>query len=252
MNRLIIVTPSYNNSEWVEYNLASILNQTYTEYEVLYVDDASTDSTYEKVKEVVGELPNWTVIKNPENKGAMHNYFHNLNNLIEDSSITDSSSTTQGTGNISGDPNLGPLQDNGGPTHTMALLAGSPAIGAADGTISSSAPVNNLDQRGINRTNSDIGAYSFGIQVTTTDDSVDASDNLTSLREAITLANTTAGDDQISFNLTSTSPYIINLVSALPNIIDSSTVITGGTAGTVIITGAGASMLSIDEIRNVF
>jgi hypothetical protein len=32
------------------------------------------------------------------------------------------------------DPKLGPLQDNGGPTFTMALLPGSPAIGAGDPT----------------------------------------------------------------------------------------------------------------------
>lgn len=37
--------------------------------------------------------------------------------------------TGDATGNITGqDPNLGPLQDNGGPTLTHALLAGSPAI----------------------------------------------------------------------------------------------------------------------------
>jgi hypothetical protein len=33
-------------------------------------------------------------------------------------------------GVISADPLLDPLQDNGGPTPTMALLPGSPAIGA--------------------------------------------------------------------------------------------------------------------------
>jgi len=40
-------------------------------------------------------------------------------------------------------PQLGPLQNNGGPTETMALLAGSPAINAGDNT---SAPA--YDQRG--------------------------------------------------------------------------------------------------------
>ena len=83
-NKFRIITPSYNNEEWIEYNLASILNQTYTNYKVTYIDDASIDSTYEKVKEIVGELPNWNVIKNSENKGAMYNYFHNLNSYIED------------------------------------------------------------------------------------------------------------------------------------------------------------------------
>src|SRR5262249_41121260 len=41
------------------------------------------------------------------------------------------------------DPLLGPLQDNGGPTLTMSLLPGSPAIDAGDNT---GAPV--WDQRG--------------------------------------------------------------------------------------------------------
>ena len=37
------------------------------------------------------------------------------------------------TGNVTGkDPKLGPLADNGGPTQTMALLAGSPAIDAGN------------------------------------------------------------------------------------------------------------------------
>jgi len=50
------------------------------------------------------------------------------------------------------DPLLGPLQDNGGPTQTMALLAGSPAIGGG-----ANCPA--LDQRGVARSNGcDIGA----------------------------------------------------------------------------------------------
>ena len=85
-NKFIILTPSFNNEEWVEYNVASILNQTYTNYEVIYIDDASTDNTHKKVMEVVGELSNWTVIKNPKNMGAMYNYFHNLNKYIKDNS----------------------------------------------------------------------------------------------------------------------------------------------------------------------
>jgi glycosyltransferase involved in cell wall biosynthesis len=50
-NKFKIITPSYNNEEWVEYNLASVLNQTYTNYEVLYINDNSTDNTFNKVKE---------------------------------------------------------------------------------------------------------------------------------------------------------------------------------------------------------
>jgi hypothetical protein len=55
------------------------------------------------------------------------------------------------------DPGLGPLQDNGGPTMTHALLAGSPAIGAGDSALAGS-----KDQRGSVRLSSqpvDIGAF---------------------------------------------------------------------------------------------
>ena len=174
----------------------------------------------------------------------------NSNNLVEDG-------TLPGSSEIIGDPLLGPLQDNGGPTLTMALLTGSAAIGAGNATISNATPINGKDQRGINRTTSDIGAYSFGIQVTTTADTVNSTDNVTSLREAITLANTTPGNDQISFNLPGSSPYTITLngtLGALPTIIDATTSINGGgTAGAVTITGLGASSLTISgsDITNV-
>jgi hypothetical protein len=67
-----------------------------------------------------------------------------------------------------------------------------------------------------------------------------------SLRQAILDANANAGNDQIIFNLTGTSPYTITLGSALPTIVSASTaIVTGGTAGTVTITGLGASSLII-------
>jgi len=58
------------------------------------------------------------------------------------------------------DPKLGPLANNGGPTLTMALLPGSPAIDAGD---TSAAPP--TDQRGLPRPAglaSDIGAFEYG------------------------------------------------------------------------------------------
>jgi hypothetical protein len=52
-------------------------------------------------------------------------------------------------------PLLGPLQDNGGPTKTMALLAGSPALNAGD-----PAQLGVADQRGVVRAGGvNIGAY---------------------------------------------------------------------------------------------
>jgi len=83
-------------------------------------------------------------------------------NLIQDT--TGCTITGDTTGNITGqDPNLGALAGNGGPTQTHALLAGSPAIDAAD---DSGCP--STDQRGVSRPQDgdedgsavcDIGAY---------------------------------------------------------------------------------------------
>jgi len=65
---------------------------------------------------------------------------------------------------LSGDPNLGSLADNGGPTQTFALLTGSSAINAGDSTTCVASPVSNLDQRGVTRPQGaqcDIGAYEY-------------------------------------------------------------------------------------------
>jgi hypothetical protein len=61
------------------------------------------------------------------------------------------------------------LADNGGPTETIALVAGSPAIGAGSGTIAG-VSIPGTDQRGVARptTGFDIGAYQGSIAAPTT------------------------------------------------------------------------------------
>ena len=127
----------------------------------------------------------------------------NLNNLVEDGSIIDSSSTPTGSGNISGDPVLGTLQNNGGPTQTLALLSGSPAIAAGDATISNAAPVNSLDQRGVTRspTAPSIGAFEY-------------------INDAPVLSTAAAGS--ASGSAFTTQP-IITIKDALGNIVTTST-----------------------------
>jgi len=69
-----------------------------------------------------------------------------------------------GTGNLSSDPMLGTLGNNGGYTQTIQLLAGSPAIDAGTAT---GAP--SVDQRGIARPQGggyDIGAFEYAMSTT--------------------------------------------------------------------------------------
>jgi hypothetical protein len=73
-------------------------------------------------------------------------------NLIRDS---DGGAGYVSTDLLDVDPQLGPLQGNGGPTQTMALLPGSPALNAGD-----PAQLGSADQRGVVRSGGvNIGAY---------------------------------------------------------------------------------------------
>lgn len=84
-NKFKIVIPSYNNEEWVEPNVASILNQTYTNYDVLYINDASTDNTLSLIKELKNNynLNNWKIINNLQNKRRGYNVSPYNKDIIE-------------------------------------------------------------------------------------------------------------------------------------------------------------------------
>ncbi|WP_017716113.1 DUF4347 domain-containing protein [Kamptonema formosum] len=90
------------------------------------------------------------------------------NNLQYPAKLTDFFNDANVTPNITiADPLLGPLQDNGGPTPTHALLAGSPAINAG-------ATAEPLDQRGVTRVSPDIGAFEqFQVEFASTASSSD-------------------------------------------------------------------------------
>ena len=75
----VIVTMSYNNAPFVEKNLLSTLQQSYGNFRILYIDDASTDGTGERVKQFIKEYDQdgrVTLIQNETNLGAMHNLYH--------------------------------------------------------------------------------------------------------------------------------------------------------------------------------
>jgi len=84
-------------------------------------------------------------------------------NSIGDNLMTMTDCTVTGSVPILEDPNLSPLQNNGGPTQTHALLSGSSAIDAGDpgGCRDEFGVLLTTDQRGINRpaAGCDIGAF---------------------------------------------------------------------------------------------
>ncbi len=70
MNDLVsIITPSYNTADFIEETIKSVLAQTYTNWEMIIVDDCSTDNTDEVVKPYL-EDGRIRYLKNEKNSGA--------------------------------------------------------------------------------------------------------------------------------------------------------------------------------------
>jgi len=69
MNKFKIVINAYNKELWIPYNLNSILNQTYKNFEIIYIDDASTDKTFEIATDILTKSDNvkYTLFQNEVN-----------------------------------------------------------------------------------------------------------------------------------------------------------------------------------------
>lgn len=51
--RFSIIVPTYNLENYIKKSLESILNQTFTDYEIIIIDDGSTDKTVEIIQNYV-------------------------------------------------------------------------------------------------------------------------------------------------------------------------------------------------------
>ena len=122
------------------------------------------------------------------------------------------------TNNItSGDPMLGPLTGNGGPTQTHALLTGSLAINTGDNATCAASPVNNVDQRGVSRpqqTTCDIGAYELSSDITPPDTTITS--NPANPSNSTSATFTFTGSDNITSPSSLTFQCRVYLASTTP------------------------------------
>jgi glycosyltransferase involved in cell wall biosynthesis len=65
-----IVTPMYNNETVIKETIQSVINQTYRYWELLLIDDCSSDHTVELVEQLVELDPRIKLFKHSKNKGA--------------------------------------------------------------------------------------------------------------------------------------------------------------------------------------
>lgn len=65
-----VITPLYNSEAFIGETIKSILNQTYTNWELLLIDDFSTDNTISIVNDFIFKNENIKLITNETNQGA--------------------------------------------------------------------------------------------------------------------------------------------------------------------------------------
>lgn len=71
MPRVSVIMPAYNCEEYIEAAIESVLNQTFQDFELIVVDDCSTDKTNEKIQVLSNKYPNKILfIKHEKNQGA--------------------------------------------------------------------------------------------------------------------------------------------------------------------------------------
>ncbi len=65
-----IITATYNSRDYIEATIKSVLNQTYTNWELLIIDDASEDDTLSILNKYASNHLNIKVFQNQTNQGA--------------------------------------------------------------------------------------------------------------------------------------------------------------------------------------
>lgn len=73
MISISVIIPTYNVAEYIEEGLQSVLDQTYPCFEIICVDDGSTDKTVEIIKKIQERHPQKIFLfQNDQNRGATY------------------------------------------------------------------------------------------------------------------------------------------------------------------------------------
>ncbi len=86
----VVVIPSYNNSAYADKNLTSVLTQNYPRFRVIYIDDCSTDDTFEKAQGLIqkfGKEEQVTLIRNERRTGGLANIYRAIHSCVDSAII---------------------------------------------------------------------------------------------------------------------------------------------------------------------
>ena len=192
-----------------------------------------------------------TATTGPDVYGGFVSSGHNLIGKTDGSTGFTASGDKTGTIASPKIPLLAPLANYGGPTETMALLPGSPAIGAGSASlVGLSVPTTDQRGFGLDSPTLDIGAFQTNPLVvnTTVDGSASPFGDL-SLRQAVNLADLQSAAETITFDATVfATAQTITLAGSELALSDTggTQTITGPTAGVTVSGGGTSAVFLID------
>lgn len=88
--KFAILTASYNNKDYWKWNLDSVFDQSYEDWELYYIDDRSTDGTLEAVQEYVKERGfegKVRIISNKQKCYCLRSYYREIHKLENDTVV---------------------------------------------------------------------------------------------------------------------------------------------------------------------
>ena len=99
MPKLSIITINLNNAQGLEKTIKSVVSQTYSDYEYIIIDGASTDGSVDVIQEYRNKITYWvsepdTGIYNAMNKGILkatgeYCQFLNSGDILVDNNVTE-------------------------------------------------------------------------------------------------------------------------------------------------------------------
>jgi glycosyltransferase involved in cell wall biosynthesis len=83
-NKIKLIIPFYNPGDFLDTCIATATSQRYDNYEIIFIDDCSTDGSYDKLPQ---DKDNVTIIKNEIRKTALENIHDAIMNHCEPDDI---------------------------------------------------------------------------------------------------------------------------------------------------------------------